>query len=267
MKGLLLISPAGLAPHPPPERVVPPAALGLRLRLLDRLWGRNYTPQAVARALGHFGPGLVSKVVNRRFGEDRWDKADATAISEYFYHISALPASGEFAMNTLLMACFVSAAESPETRRPRVLAREPLTAESFAHLRAGLHASADRDRDRDGDRDRDRDGVGGEGKGSGTEDSPVDLTGGGEGDLSGDTPHRRATPLLVLYGDSDWLSFPEAAAYVRGLQDSGLDARLAIVRGAGHHLYMDNPEQYHDEIHGWVRDRVLGNAHVKKINK
>ena len=69
LKGLILISPAGLAPHPPPERIVPRHTLDFRLRLLGRAWDSNYTPQAIARWMGRLAPKHVRGAVNRRFGE------------------------------------------------------------------------------------------------------------------------------------------------------------------------------------------------------
>lgn len=207
MKGLILVSPAGLAPKIPEERIVPTDSLGFRLRVMSRLWDRNYTPQAIARALGHCAPGLVRKVVNRRFGEERWAHDDTQAITDYLYHISALPASGEYAMNTLLTSCFASYPDNPTKTRPWVLAREPIVPDQFAHLKEST----------------DKSGV----------------------------------PLLILYGDSDWLRFPEVNSYLQQLLMNDLDARLSIIPKAGHHLYMDNADHYHDEIHKWVKERVL----------
>lgn len=231
MKGLILISPAGLAPHPPQELMVPADTLGFKLRLIDKMWDRNYTPQSIARVMGYFAPGYVKKAVTYRFGSDRWAAEDTQAIADYLYHISALPASGEYAMNTLLMAKIFSSVESPTQQRPRVLAREPITPEHLAHLTGVTETNGD-----------------------GSAEDPVDLTA-NISSLTSTSPN--GTPILILYGDNDWLCFPEVRSYVQTLQSCGLSARLSIIREAGHHLYMDNPDQYHDEIHDWVQDCVL----------
>lgn len=161
-------------------------------------------------------------------GESRWAEEDMQAISNYLYHISALPASGEYAMNTLLTAQFVSTPEDPEVKRPRVLAREPISPEQLAHLRDLTGSAAER---------------------------PIDLS-------VDSTSRASGTPMLILYGDNDWLWFPEVNSYVQSLRNGGVDVRLSTVREAGHHLYLDNPDQYHDEVHCWVRDKVMTN--VKK---
>lgn len=149
------------------------------------------------------------------------------AIADYLHHISALPASGEYALNTLLTACFESSAENPEMQRPRVLARDPLAPQYFTHLRG----SSGRKRS-----------------------DPVDLC--TEDDIDANKTEK-GVPLLILYGDNDWLCFPEVNSYVDTLRNYGVDASLSVIRQAGHHLYMDNPDQYHDEIRGWVRNRIL----------
>ena len=203
LKGLVLLSPAGLAPH---EESVPVEELSFKLRMLDRMWNRNYTPQMFARLTSHWAPNYVKGVIQRRFGADRWSDAETSAISSYLYHISALPASGEYALNTLLMARMIRAGGSSNGMRPRIYAREPITAEHLAPLK-GIHDS-----------------------------------------LS-------SVPVLVMYGDNDWISFPGVADYVNGLKDAGIDATYALIADAGHHLYMDNPDQCHREIDEWWAEK------------
>lgn len=177
-----------------------------------------------ARTMGHFAPKYVRQAVDRRFGAERFPDQDMQAIANYLYHISALPASGEYALNTLLTGCFINTPENPEMKRPRVLAREPIMPDHFAILSSTKKSE------------------------------PVDLTG---EDFYGMGAASKATPILIMYGDNDWLCFPEVKSYVQRLRNCGVDARLSIIREAGHHLYMDNPGQYHDEINCWLQDRVL----------
>ena len=160
------------------------------------------------------------------------------AIANYLYHISALPASGEYALNTLLTAEFVTTPEDPEVKRPRVLAREPISPEQLVHLR-GLSGTA--------------------------ASNAIELSDDNSCSNGSSSMSTSGTPVLILYGDNDWLRFPEVKSYVQSLRNSGVDVRLSTVREAGHHLYLDNPVQYHEEIYSWVRDKIVSKA--KKIEQ
>ncbi len=53
IKGLILLSAAGLRPHPPEENQIPPSELdNSRLRWIMSFWAANYTPQSLVRMFG-----------------------------------------------------------------------------------------------------------------------------------------------------------------------------------------------------------------------
>ena len=50
--GLILLSAAGLAPHPPAEELVDKSALPSKAQWLHYLWDSDFTPQHAIRAMG-----------------------------------------------------------------------------------------------------------------------------------------------------------------------------------------------------------------------
>eukprot|EP00510_Aplanochytrium_minuta_P004965 CAMPEP_0184007668 /NCGR_PEP_ID=MMETSP0954-20121128/1477_1 /TAXON_ID=627963 /ORGANISM="Aplanochytrium sp, Strain PBS07" /LENGTH=294 /DNA_ID=CAMNT_0026286555 /DNA_START=195 /DNA_END=1079 /DNA_ORIENTATION=- len=115
---LILASPVGF---PEPEKFTTANRNGENpaqaLQLIDALWRKNATPQSIVRMLGPRGLKTVSSVVKRRF-QNRWSESDNDLIASYLYHISVAKASGEYALNSLLMPVM-----GPN---PGVYAREPL---------------------------------------------------------------------------------------------------------------------------------------------
>lgn len=129
MKGLLLFSPAGLEPLSDHE-IIPQAEVGnWKLLWVERLWRYNFTPQGVVRLLGPWGSGAVRSLVNMRFGPDKWPQDEAGLISDYLFHLCALPHASENALSVIFEPKMVK-----ETRpgvdgaqRPRVFTKEPIT--------------------------------------------------------------------------------------------------------------------------------------------
>lgn len=56
-----------------------------------------------------------------------------------------------------------------------------------------------------------------------------------------DRLHELDVPTFFLYGDRDWMS-AEAAEKVR--QGMRVRTKVHVVKGAGHHIYYDNPEDF-----------------------
>ena len=159
------------------------------------------------------GPDVVLSAVTRRFGPERWSVEDAKLVADYLYHINAAPASGEYAMNSLLQPIVSRAVPDGESdgtteirRITGVYAREPVSPATFSKSFA---------------------------------------------ENSGDAP-----PVLIIYGDHDWLSFPTVGKYVQDLNGHGVDASVVTVPEAGHHLYMDNASHFHKELFDWLRVRI-----------
>ncbi|KAL7424896.1 hypothetical protein Q5752_000582 [Cryptotrichosporon argae] len=58
-----------------------------------------------------------------------------------------------------------------------------------------------------------------------------------------DRVHRLKIPVTFLYGDNDWMDVEGGRASARRLAKAGNDkAKVYVVPGAGHHLYLDNPD-------------------------
>ncbi|EGV62325.1 hypothetical protein CANTEDRAFT_108823 [Yamadazyma tenuis ATCC 10573] len=49
---------------------------------------------------------------------------------------------------------------------------------------------------------------------------------------------------LWLYGEKDWMNFKGGEYIYKKLKELGADAEFKIVENAGHHIYLDNPEEF-----------------------
>ena len=194
----------------------PPAAdVPWAMRLLDAAWSANITPQHLVRLAGRRGPELVRRAVRGRFRRQEWGEADIEAVSDYLFHITAARGSGEYALNSLLRPQMVREGGDGGAAvvRPRVFAHIPLIPEAM-------------------------DGI----------------------------LHKARIPTLVLFGEQDWLYDPRArqaiatysaaAAAPAGAQAGALPgapaASFATVPQAGHHLYLDNQNAFHQLVLGFV---------------
>eukprot|EP01036_Dinobryon_divergens_P029513 gene29513-38617_t len=73
-------------------------------------------------------------------------------------------------------------------------------------------------------------------------------------------------PLLLIYGEDDWLRYPELEADVQrwvtsrkvyqsssSSSPSSASVTLKIVSKAGHHLYLDNPREFNQTVVDWLK--------------
>lgn len=68
---------------------------------------------------------------------------------------------------------------------------------------------------------------------------------GGGGSAVAAPRHRFTTPTTFLYGTPyDWMDARAGAATAAGLRARGVDAACLLVQNAGHHLYLEQPEQF-----------------------
>lgn len=141
---------------------------------------------------GPKGLDYVRNTLHRRFG-GRWATRELELVSDYLYHISAAPASGEYALNSLLTPVLYETSEGGKVTAS-IFAKQPL-----------------------------------------------------ENDLM-----RFHAPLLLLFGDNDWLRYAEVEQTVARWKSAGVEARYVLVPKAGHHLYLDNPPYFHDSIAQWL---------------
>lgn len=97
---LILVSPVGVIDPPPAER----QRSGYIWRVFGWLWDLDFTPQAMLRFMGPFGPRIAAAIVLREFGKYHLHQAVPWKdLSWYMYQISALDGSGEFGLSALLL--------------------------------------------------------------------------------------------------------------------------------------------------------------------
>ena len=134
VKDLILISPVGLRiPQDSMQSQLNPlissdlkssspstssssAPLPWYLQTMMIAWNLNITPQSYVRLLGPRGKNIVKNILARRFSHNNrltddsgldngkhavhtWQQEDINLISEYLYHITAAPPSGEYAVS------------------------------------------------------------------------------------------------------------------------------------------------------------------------
>jgi abhydrolase domain-containing protein 5 len=58
-------------------------------------------------------------------------------------------------------------------------------------------------------------------------------------------------PIILFYGDHDWLYYPTASESVTLWNQHGIPAELRIIPKAGHHLYLDNSTEFNDALISW----------------
>jgi cardiolipin-specific phospholipase len=108
VKKLILASPVGFQPAPTSHERIPSSSLPSAFRILDTLWSANLTPQALIRIMGSSrGRSTIKRALHGRIPhlnqstiEDNYSKLDL--LADYLYHVTVAPASGEYAVNSLL---------------------------------------------------------------------------------------------------------------------------------------------------------------------
>ncbi|KAL7547276.1 hypothetical protein ACHAWF_010595 [Thalassiosira exigua] len=105
---LILASPVGFKPLPSPGERITSSDLPPALRLVDALWSANFTPQALVRLMGSSrGKNAVKRALHGRIphlstSSSGTGEKELDLLADYLYHITVAPASGEYAMNSLL---------------------------------------------------------------------------------------------------------------------------------------------------------------------
>jgi pimeloyl-ACP methyl ester carboxylesterase len=59
-------------------------------------------------------------------------------------------------------------------------------------------------------------------------------------------------PLLLLFGDHDWMYYSTAPQSIENWKISGVDAELKIIEKSGHNIHIDNPIKMCQVFHDWV---------------
>ena len=202
--------------------------------MLRIAWSANLTPQSLVRFVDpEKGREWIRNGLRRRFNE-RWNDEDLDVISNYLYKITAAPALGEYAMNSLLYPPMRVKPNSISTGVP-----------SSVSSRAGSSSIEKGETNRIFARE-----------------SLSKLLTQSLPQLHRET--KRKIPVLLMYGDTDWLSYQNAENdMTKWREHYDMDASYRLVTNAGHHIYLDNPTMFHQTILGRLQERGLGGTPTK----
>lgn len=172
------------------------------------LWDANVSPFSIVRLAGPLGPRFVSGWTSRRFNHLPPDEKEA--LHTYSYSLFRQKGSGEYALPYLLA--------------PGAYARSPVINRIQDVGRQVIRPATD------------------------------------------DAPAQRETgiPVVFMYGENDWMDVAggyaaeeklkqrAALARVQGTEEEKRrengSAKVLVVRKAGHHLYLDNPEEFNELV-------------------
>lgn len=210
------------ANQPPPRKPLP--------KWLTTLWDANISPFSFVRLAGPLGPRLVSGWTSRRFSH--LDGEQAQALHDYSYSLFRQRGSGEYALAYILAPG--AFARSPLIRRVQGLGRQWIGQHDAPTVDGADRAS-------------------------------------GEG-LKGQVARVRETglPVVFLYGEHDWMDVKggyAAAEKIKAEKERAMkeasgeererengDAKVVVIRKAGHHVYLDSAEHFNEVVEGEMRD-------------
>lgn len=188
------------------------------------LWDANISPFSFVRWAGPLGPRLVSGWTSRRFSH--LAPEEAKTLHDYSYSLFRLRGSGEYALSYILAPG--AFARNPLIHRIQGVGRQPLTVPS-------------------------------------SELSPSKPSSTPSGQ-----PHETGVPITFLYGTNDWMDVNggrNAAKKLQAEQEKALanatpeekerengDAKVILINDAGHHVYLDNAEEFNDVIREEMKD-------------
>ena len=213
----------------PPRRPYP--------KWLTYLWDANISPFSFVRWAGPLGPRLVSGWTSRRFSH--LPPEEALALHDYSYSLFRLRGSGEYALAYILAPG--AFARSPLIRRIGGLGRQPLEFSTHEVNAAGeleQHPGATSPA---------------KGETSSPSSSPAQQT-----------PRETGLPVVLMYGENDWMDVKGGYATKKLIdvgtqralanctseeksQDRG-SAKVVIIKNAGHHLYLDGPDEFNEVV-------------------
>lgn len=195
---------------------------------LTYLWNANISPFSIVRWTGPLGPRFVSGWTSRRFSHLPEDEREA--LHEYAYSLFRQRGSGEYALAYILAPG--AFARSPLIRRIAGVGRQPVP--SPAQVAAGPLPKAAEE------------GV----------------------------KKESGIPVVLMYGEQDWMDvaggyaaeekLKEARekALLEGAEEENGEARVSIIKRAGHHLYLDGWEEFNDVIRREMQQTIDRNRKV-----
>ncbi|OCT48177.1 putative cardiolipin-specific deacylase, mitochondrial [Cladophialophora carrionii] len=210
----------------PPRRPLP--------KWLTYLWDANISPFSFVRWAGPLGPRLVSGWTSRRFSH--LPAEEALALHDYSYSLFRLRGSGEYALAYILAPG--AFARSPLIRRIGGVGRQPLESRTHEVNDAGVLEQH---------------------PGASSPASP-----GTDASTSPKQQYEPGLPVVLMYGENDWMDVKGGYAAKKKIdaetqrnlanasaeekeRDQG-SAKVVIIKDAGHHLYLDNAQDFNDVI-------------------
>ncbi|KIW08694.1 uncharacterized protein PV09_00641 [Verruconis gallopava] len=182
---------------------------------LTYLWDANVSPFSLIRWTGPLGPRLVSGWTSRRFSQ--MPPEEQQALHDYSYSLFRQRGSGEYALAYILA--------------PGAFARSPLIRRIHGVGRQYLQPHS----------------------------GPIP-----DADANSDRPRENGLPVVLMYGEHDWMDVAGGYAAEQKIKDEKErilqgksdierkrdqgDAKVVIIKKAGHHVYLDGWEQFNDEI-------------------
>lgn len=202
----------------PPRKPLP--------KWLSTLWDANISPFSFVRWSGPLGPRLVSGWTSRRFSHLPADESQA--LHDYSYSLFRQRGSGEYALAYILAPG--AFARSPLIRRIQGVGRQWISEPHSAPTADNASAAP-------------------------TGLSKVRETG---------------IPVVLMYGENDWMDKDGGRAAAEKMQaekqkalstataeekktENG-DAKVVIIRKAGHHVYLDGADHFNDVMDEEMRD-------------
>lgn len=203
----------------PPRKPMP--------KWLTTLWDANISPFSFVRWSGPLGPRLVSGWTSRRFSH--LPAEESQALHDYSYSLFRQRGSGEYALAYILAPG--AFARSPLIRRIQGVGRQWI----------GAH------------------------------DSP-------QVDSADQTPARdlasrareTGVPVVLMYGENDWMDVAGGYAAEQKLKEEKAkallnateeekkrengDAKVVVIRKAGHHVYLDGADHFNDVMSEEMKD-------------
>lgn len=205
---------------------------------LTYLWDANISPFMFVRWSGPLGPRLVSGWTSRRFSH--LPSEEAVALHDYSYSLFKLTGSGEYALAYILAPG--AFARSPLIRRIGDIGRQrlPVSATAAASVASNMSSSTSSFQQPDVDRQ-----------------APEVST-----NTAAKVQTETGIPVVLMYGENDWMDVKGGYAAAEAMNaakkqalanateeqkraDRG-SAKVVIVKKAGHHLYLDNPDDFND---------------------
>lgn len=210
---------------------------------LTYLWDANISPFSIVRWAGPLGPRFVSGWTSRRFSH--LPQEESEALHHYAYSLFRQRGSGEYVLAYILAPG--AFARSPLIRRIQGVGRQsiPPPSASTPSLTSATPAS--------------------------TSTSSVS---------SARTLKETGIPVVIMYGDSDWMDVAGGYAAEQKLKEEKAKAlkaaseeekkrengtaKVVIIQKAGHHLYLDGWEEFNEVIRKEMEDTKRD---TKRLNK